>query len=202
MQKVTRTLDGDLQKVPEQIVALYLAQLFHHKVIEWMVATNQVQWLYFAMCLSLIAMTCSLSRHLSTPNSINVALHANHGVSIPGQKSTWQLTLHLFKGYLTQLRAELCVSITPTIVKFLILHLQGPTVQGEISLTCDAWQASNMDGYFAVTAQWIQASTLTTWVLSSALIGFTCLNNAYVSVHLGPWVTEESRGPRGLQRKE
>ena len=43
MQEVTRTLDGDLQKVPEQIVAPYSAQLFHRKAIEWMAATDQVQ---------------------------------------------------------------------------------------------------------------------------------------------------------------
>ena len=116
---------------------------------------------------------------------IDVTSRAKHGVSIPSRKSTRQQILHLFKGYLTRLRAELRVSITPTIVKSLILHLQGPTVQGEISLTCDAWQASNTDGYFAVTAHWIQASTPTTWVLSSALIGFTRLNNAHVGVRLG-----------------
>ena len=35
-------------------------------------------------------------------------------------------------------------------------RLQGPTVVGEVSLTCDAWQAANTDGYFAVTAHWIE----------------------------------------------
>jgi hypothetical protein len=68
---------------------------------------------------------------------------------------------------------------------WVILHLQGPTVQGDISLTCDAWQASNTDGYFAVTAHWIKSSTPTTWELSSALIGFTRLNNAHIGVRLG-----------------
>jgi hypothetical protein len=58
-------------------------------------------------------------------------------------------------------------------------------VQGEISLTCDAWQAGNTDGYFAVTAHWIKASTPTDWDLRSTLIGFTRLNNAHVGVRLG-----------------
>ena len=67
----------------------------------------------------------------------------------------------------------------------LILHSQGPTVRGNISLTCDTWQASNTDGYFAVTAHWITASTPTDWELSSALIGFTRVNNAHIGVRLG-----------------
>jgi len=65
------------------------------------------------------------------------------------------------------------------------MHLQGPTVKGEVSLTCDAWQASNTDGYFAVTAHWVQASAPTNWVLCSALIGFTRLNNSHNGVRLG-----------------
>jgi hypothetical protein len=65
------------------------------------------------------------------------------------------------------------------------LHLQGPTVEGEVSLTCDAWQASNTDGFFAVTAHWIKKSAATKWELKSALIGFTRLNNAHHGVRLG-----------------
>jgi hypothetical protein len=64
-------------------------------------------------------------------------------------------------------------------------HLQGPTVQGEVSLTCDAWQAGNTDAYFAVTAHWTRESTPTKWELKSAIIGFTRLNNAHNGVRLG-----------------
>jgi len=67
---------------------------------------------------------------------------------------------------------------------FLVV-LQGPTIQGEISLTCDAWQASNADGYFAVTAHWIKEPMATKWELKSALIGFTRLNNAHNGERLG-----------------
>ena len=66
-----------------------------------------------------------------------------------------------------------------------LIALQGPTVQGEVSLTCDAWQASNTDGYFAVTAHWIEESTHAKWELKSALIGFTQLNNAHNGERLG-----------------
>jgi hypothetical protein len=67
---------------------------------------------------------------------------------------------------------------------FLIVS-QGPTVQGKVSLTCDAWQASNADGYFAVTAHWIEEQAPTSWDLKSTLIGFTCLNSAHNGQRLG-----------------
>jgi hypothetical protein len=64
-------------------------------------------------------------------------------------------------------------------------HVQGPKVQGDVNLTCDAWQASNTDVYFAVMAHWIRESTDSQWELKSALIGFTKLNNAHNGVWLG-----------------
>jgi hypothetical protein len=70
---------------------------------------------------------------------------------------------------------------------FLIIS-QGPAVQGEASLTCDAWQASNTDGFFAVTAHWINVigePRLGKWELQSALIGFTRINNAHNDERLG-----------------
>lgn len=56
---------------------------------------------------------------------------------------------------------------------------------GEVSLTCDAWQASNSDGYFAVTGHWIEESSPKVWALKSALLGFTRLNNAHNGKRLG-----------------
>jgi hypothetical protein len=61
---------------------------------------------------------------------------------------------------------------------------QGPAIQGKVSLTCDAWQASNTDGYFAVMVHWIQEPIARKWELKSALISFTGLNNA----HNGEWL--------------
>ena len=63
--------------------------------------------------------------------------------------------------------------------------LQGPSVTGEISLTCDAWQASNADGYFAVTGHWIEEESPSEWELKTALLGFTRINNAHNGVRLG-----------------
>ena len=66
-----------------------------------------------------------------------------------------------------------------------LITLQGPTIQGEVSLTCNAWQASNTDRYFTVTAHWIEELTPAKWELKSALIGFMWLNNAHNSKQLG-----------------
>jgi hypothetical protein len=63
--------------------------------------------------------------------------------------------------------------------------VQGPTVVGEVSITCDAWQASNADGYFAVTGHWIEESTLSKWELKNALLGFTRVSNAHNGERLG-----------------
>lgn len=121
---------------------------------------------------------------------IGVASRAKNGVDIPGRKATRGEILRIFKDYITHLRAELKVSVPfgslPS-SSFLVIisRLQGQTVQGEVSLTCDAWQASNTDGYFAVTAHWIKESTPTKWELKSAIIGFTRLNNAHVGIRLG-----------------
>jgi hypothetical protein len=58
-------------------------------------------------------------------------------------------------------------------------------VIGEVNMTCDAWQASNTDGYFAVTGHWIEESTPTQWEIKSGLLGFTRLNNAHNGERLG-----------------
>jgi len=63
----------------------------------------------------------------------------------------------------------------------LIYDLQGNAVKGKVSLTCNAWQASNVDGYFAVTGSWIEEVN-GQWELQTALLGFTQLNNAHNGV--------------------
>lgn len=58
-------------------------------------------------------------------------------------------------------------------------------MKGEISITCHAWQASNTDGYFAVTGHWIEEPSPGVWKLESALLGFTKLNNSHNGQRLG-----------------
>ena len=55
---------------------------------------------------------------------------------------------------------------------------------GKVSLTCDAWQASNSDGYLAVTGSWVEEEN-GKWQIQSALLGFTQLNNAHNGTRLG-----------------
>src|SRR5216684_2261128 len=69
--------------------------------------------------------------------------------------------------------------------KLMILFVKSICVPGKVSLTCDAWQASNTDGYFAVTVHRVQEPMLGKWELKSALIGFTQLNNAHNGEQLG-----------------
>jgi hypothetical protein len=59
------------------------------------------------------------------------------------------------------------------------------TVTGEVSLTCDAWQASNTDGYFVVTGHWVEEPTPAQWEHKTAILGFTKVNNAHNGQRLG-----------------
>lgn len=61
---------------------------------------------------------------------------------------------------------------------------QSKHVSGQISLTCDAWQASNTDRYFAVTGHWIEEWSQQ-WKLEHGLLGFTRMNTAHNGKQLG-----------------
>lgn len=54
-----------------------------------------------------------------------------------------------------------------------------------VSLTCNAWQASNQDTYFAVTGHWVDTSVPGKWKMESALFGFTQMNTAHDGARLG-----------------
>ena len=90
---------------------------------------------------------------------IDIASRMTNGVKIPGRKATWAEIMRMFKNHLTTLKSQLNVCVLLLFCSFLIV-LQGPTIQGEVSLTCDAWQAGNTDGYFAVTAHWTSGNLL------------------------------------------
>jgi hypothetical protein len=55
---------------------------------------------------------------------------------------------------------------------------------GAVSLTCDAWQASNTDGYFAVTGHWIEEPREGEWIEEEALFGFALMNTAHNGIRL------------------
>ena len=65
------------------------------------------------------------------------------------------------------------------------MERQGPKIKGKINLTCDGWQASNVDAYLAVTGHWVEEVKPGAWELKSALFGFTRMNSAHNGKQLG-----------------
>ena len=54
----------------------------------------------------------------------------------------------------------------------------------EASLTCNAWQASNADAYFAVTCHWIEEHTPGEWTIEQAIVGFVQMNTTHHGMRL------------------
>ncbi|KAJ3519324.1 hypothetical protein NMY22_g13261 [Coprinellus aureogranulatus] len=100
---------------------------------------------------------------------IDVASRATNGVKIPEKRATRASILQRFKKNVAELKEKFNSSSVP----------------GEISLTCDAWQAENRDAYFGVTGHWIEEVSPTDWRLRSALLGFTQMNTAHNGARLG-----------------
>ena len=65
------------------------------------------------------------------------------------------------------------------------LYSKSDAVKGLINLTCDAWQVSNVDGYFVVTGSWVEEGPPSTWKVQTALLGFVRLNNSHNGQRLG-----------------
>ncbi|OJT04203.1 hypothetical protein TRAPUB_5111 [Trametes pubescens] len=107
--------------------------------------------------------------HPAFKNMIDIAARATDGVKILNCKQTRREIIRLFKKNMTQLREK----------------LNSDKVKGSVNLTCDAWQASNTDGYFAATGHWIEESAPGVWLSETALLGFVRLNNAHSGVRLG-----------------
>lgn len=58
-------------------------------------------------------------------------------------------------------------------------------VDWNINLTCDTWQASNLDGYFAVTGHWVEEQVPGRWKLEHGLLSFMQMNTSHNVVRLG-----------------
>jgi len=88
---------------------------------------------------------------------VNIAARATRGLKLPSRKQTRNEIKRLFKEQMMALKERLNVSSLSFSLSYLSnFSLQSKVVSGEISLTCDAWQASNADAYFAVTGHWIE----------------------------------------------
>ena len=116
---------------------------------------------------------------------INIAARATNGIKIPDHRHTRQAIINKFKQQLAALRDRLNVrEILQHSYFFSNILLKSNRVTGNVSLTCDAWQASNSNGYLAVTGSWVEEEN-GKWQVQSALLGFTQLNNAHNRTHLG-----------------
>ncbi|KAK1219343.1 hypothetical protein PQX77_017945, partial [Marasmius sp. AFHP31] len=105
---------------------------------------------------------------------IEIAAGAPNGkVTIPSQKITRQEILNLLWDYMRGLKKK----------------LMSPACSGKISLTCDGWDASNIDSYLAVTAHWIHekldGNKPPVWTLKMGLIGFVRLKGSHNGFNLG-----------------
>ncbi|KAJ8503453.1 hypothetical protein ONZ45_g10852 [Pleurotus djamor] len=107
--------------------------------------------------------------HPAFQNMINIAARATNGVKLPTRNGTRSALITMFKLKLTLLRKR----------------LMSGAVKGKVSATCDGWQASNVDAYFAVTAHWVEEHHPGVWALEMALIGFTQINNSHNGLRLG-----------------
>ena len=138
--------------------------------------------------LSLQSKPLQALEHPSFQKMIGIAARANKGVTIPNRKATREETMSMFKTQMTHLKNRF--TVRPLLHSLYSnrntnIGAQSDAVTGEISLTCDAWQASNTDGYFAVTGHWIEEPQPGVWELHSALLGFMMLNNAHNGKRLG-----------------
>ncbi|KAN0120573.1 Ribonuclease H-like domain containing protein [Russula decolorans] len=107
--------------------------------------------------------------HPKIKEMIDITARATNGVKIPGRKATCTEIMRMFKNHLTKLKEI----------------LNSDAVSGAVNITCNGWQASNTDGYFAVTGHWIEENIPTVWECKSLLLGFTKVNNAHNGKCLG-----------------
>ena len=116
---------------------------------------------------------------------IDLAARTTRGVTLLSRKETRQYIIRLFKKQMNALKERLNVGSAHMLCLSLLIILQSTIVTGDVSLTCDAWQASNTDGYFAVAGHWIKEMASGDWNEEEALFGFTQMNTAHNGTRLG-----------------
>jgi hypothetical protein len=99
----------------------------------------------------------SVFEHPRFKDMIEMASCAKEGVKLPGVRPTRKEIIDMFQCHLRQLKSRFTMSPQLQVIYSTnSTYVQGSSVKGLISMTCDAWQASNTDGYFAVTGHWIE----------------------------------------------
>ena len=164
----------------------YMDEVFKEAAIQWLIETDQVYLIIYSNISShRHRQPISAFEHPSFQHMIHVASHATRGVKIPNRKQTRDEIIALFKMQMTKLKDRLNVRTFLFTASCSNPWSQSRYVSGQISLTCDAWQASNTDGYFAVTGHWIEECSPGKWTLEHALLGFTRMNTAHNGQRLG-----------------
>lgn len=167
----------------------YSDELFKQAAIEWLIETNQVNSIsYLPIFLTVLFVWQPIQAfdHPAFQKMVNVAARATRGIKLPSRKQTRQEIMRMFKEQMKALKERLNVSTFNLFYFNSSYYLsQSKIVSGEVSLTCDAWQASNADAYFAVTGHWIEEEMANEWVEREALLGFTQMNTAHNGVRLG-----------------
>lgn len=146
----------DSHLVPKDRVVQYSDSAFREAAIRWLINTDQ---------------PIHALQHPDFKMMIDVASRAptTAGVKIPSHGKTREVIIDLFKASLSDLRT--C--------------FQSEVVKGRVNLTCDVWQASNVDAYFAVTGSWVEEKVLSVWTIETALLGFVRLNDSHHGTRLG-----------------
>src|ERR1700730_6335853 len=176
-----------VEKLQKQSVVPYSNAIFQGAAIEWLVSTDQV-----SVKISLFSLLFTHGQpiqafqHPSFQNMVHIAARATNGIKIPDHRQTREAIINSLKQQMTALRNHLNVRLVILASTSFIngLILQSDAMKGKVSLTCDAWQVSNSDGYFAVTGSWIEQDH-GKWQIKPALLGFTQLNNAHNGMWLG-----------------
>ena len=170
------------------MIIQYLDSAFCEATIEWLVAIDQVQlvlqiWHFPLTNLDTAAYPCN--------GTSDIPKNAQDRFLCPQQdQATWlykySWTYHQKIQDQSALAQNKAVSMWCSYcVQYSANLRMNKNIQGQISLTCDARQASNTDGYFAITRSWIEEGTPHVWTLWMGILAFIQLNNSHNSIHLG-----------------
>ena len=124
---------------------------------------------------------------LTFKKMLDIASRATGSITLPSPKKHAHALSICSSGkwFYSRLGLNVGLNILSLFLFSLMLTQQGTTVPGEISLTCDVWQADNTDRYFAVTGHWIEVHTPGECTLEHAVLGFAQMNCSHNGTHLG-----------------
>ena len=192
-EKVKQTcLDGHLQEIPRKS-RQHLIQMRHSVKQQLSGLSPLIRYgcHHGHHQSQLIMNLTSLSKPLNTQNfAIWLHSHCMQPMVSPSPATKWlqEEILDMFARHMDDLKTDL--KVTHNLLSIWFLHdtdmlLQSDLIHGEISLTCDVWQASNTDGYFTVTGHWIEEPHSGVWEVQSVVLSFIQLNNAHNGKQIG-----------------